>query len=165
MPETPDMLGGGIISKAEGAAGQAKGTAAATPAIGTVEGATTAAGATVSGVAAAGTAVQEGAQPAIAGIAVPTGAAESAVSPLGSASGAAREGAAGIAAGKELPTVAQDLAKQKAETAALGTKGREKLEQAKALEEEVAKKRADLQDAKETAEKAGKVDDSADIEE
>ncbi|HEY4769259.1 MAG TPA: hypothetical protein VIH51_01500, partial [Myxococcales bacterium] len=85
---------------------------------------------------------------------------------LGAAADAAHEGAAGIAAGNDLPDAARDLATEKGETAVLGTKGGEKLAQAKALKEDAAQKSADLVDsAIETAEKPGKDDDSSDIEE
>ena len=60
----------------------------------------------------------------------------------------------------------EEVTDEKGETAVLGTKGGEKLAQAKALKEDAARTGADLADsAKETAEKAGKDDDSSDIEE
>jgi len=166
MPEVPGIPGKGIISKAEGAAVEAQGAVAAPSATGVVEGAASAAGATVSAVSAVGTAAQGEAQPA-AVVAAGTGVVASASSgKLGAAADAAHEGAAGIAAGKDAPDAARDLASQKGETAVLGTKGGEKLAQAKALKEDAARKGADLADsAKESAEKPGKDDDSSDIEE
>jgi len=170
VPERPEVPGAGIISKAEGAAGEAQGAVAAPAAIGVVEGAASAAGATASAVSAVGTAAQGEAQPAAAAaaaVAAGTGVVASETSgKLGAAADAAHEGAAGIAAGKDLPDAARDLASQKGETAVLGTKGGEKLAQAKALKEDAARTGADLVDsAKETPEKAGKDDDSSDIEE
>ena len=92
--------------------------------------------------------------------------------PLGSAADAAREGAAAAAAGKDLPGSAQDIAKQKTEVAALGTKPGAKLAHAKGVEEDAAKKTADLDRAKEIerpkekkSEEPVNPDDSADIEE
>ena len=133
---------------------------------GGVAGAAGAAGAAVSAVSAVGTAAQGEAQPA-AVVAAGTGAVASATSgKLGATADAAHEGAAGIAAGKDLPDTARDVATQKAEAAALGTKGGEKFAQVKGLEEDAAQTGADLADsAKETAGKAGKDDDSSDIEE
>jgi len=166
MPEMPEVPGAGIISKAEGAAGEAQGAAAAPAPIGVVEGAASAAGATVSAVSAVGTAAQGEAQPA-AVVAAGTGVVASATSgKLGAAADAAHEGAAGIAAGKDLPDAARDLASQKGETAVLGTKSGEKFVQVKGLKEDAAQTGAELADsAKETAGKAGKDDDSSDIEE
>jgi len=160
MPEVP---GAGIISKAEGAAGEAHG-AVAPAAI--VEGAASAAGATVSAVSAVGTTAQGEAPPAAA-VAAGTGEVASATSgKVSAAADAAHEGAAGIVAGKDLPDAARDMANQKGEAAALGTKGGEKFSQVKGLKEDAAQAGADLADsANETAGKAGKDDDSSDIEE
>jgi hypothetical protein len=70
-----------------------------------------------------------------------------------------------VAKGKELPDAAKEAAEKKVEVAALGTKPGEALEQAKGIEEKVAGKLEGARSAKESAEKADKGDDSADIEE
>jgi hypothetical protein len=120
----------------------------------------------VSAVSAVGTAAQGEAPPAAA-VAAGTGVVASATSgKVGAVADATHEGAAKIAAGKDLPDAARDMATQKGEAAALGTKGGEKFAQVKGLKEDAAKTGADLADsAKETAEKTGKDDDSSDIEE
>ena len=64
-----------------------------------------------------------------------------------------------------MPVAVQTTADQKVEVAVLGAKPVAALEQAKGIGEKAARKLADLQSAKEGAEKADQGDDSADIEE
>jgi hypothetical protein len=82
----------------------------------------------------------------------------------GAAAGTAHEAAADLGAAKDLRSTAQDIGK-KAETAALGTKGGARLAEAKPLDDDAAKKVADVESAKKAAQEAGKPEDSSDIEE
>ncbi len=77
----------------------------------------------------------------------------------------AHDVSARVAKGKEVGDAAKDTAQQKVEVAALGTKPAAGLEQARGLEEKLARKLEGVESAKDTAEKADQGDDSADIEE
>jgi len=177
VPDVPEVPEPGIVSQAKGAAAQAQGAAPEVPGagaapggtgIGGAEAAAAVGGGALGAVAAAGAAAKgAGEQPGatildegqkIASASTPA--------PSSSAVQAAREGAETAAAAKDLPQSAPEIAKEKVEVAALGTKEGQKLARAKAVEEDAAKKRADLERAlKEKSSEPVKPDDSSDIEE